>query len=343
MHSPSHGSVNNGTVIAKSSSPTKLKKTFTFTSSTNLDKVIEAVSKGLIDDHPNLSVEIKESRVELSPLIMPLVNGGQNNLNDSKVSIEEESVAAQIKVKPSKKVKKEKAKEKEVEKQKEKEIEKEKGREKVKEKEKEKEKDSKDKNKLREKLKRKTKDTTATKTTGLSSPETVAEPSFKDEKIKSNGKDITESIINHDTAKSDHKIIRNSPERPEVDTTIDSTNASALNASKDTKPTPETSMNGDAANVLNSSNDGAVEGTPTSTTTASQMSAERKLNRKHRKEKHRNKHGPDTERSSSKEHKKKRKRKNHDHDHENSDAFPSASKVPTIKIKVNQRPTTSNV
>lgn len=347
LHSTSYCGENNKTATRNSPSPTKLR--MSFTASTNLDKVIEAVSKGLMDDNHGLHVELKESRVEISPLKMPLVNGVQLNLNDTKVLLEQGNATVEVKTKASKKVKKEKEKEKDKEKKMEKEkkvekdieIEKEKVKDAEKEKDKDNEKDSKDKNKLREKLKRKTKVTpaeaaaaAAPASTELSSPQSTTEQDFKDEKLKSNEKDSAE-MMHHDIAKIDNKIIGNSPDRCEVDTTIDSTNTNVLNASKDTKPTPENSLNGESANVFSSSIEGTVEGAATSTTTTTtvnQKSMERKLNRKHRKEKHRNKHGADAERSSSKEHKKKRKRKNHDH--ENTDAFPPAGSVPTIKIKV---------
>lgn len=284
-----------------------------------MDKVIEAVSKGLIDDNHDSNIELKRSRVEISPLKFPLVNGVQHNLNDAKVLLEREATA-QVKTKASKKVKKEKGKELEKEE--------ESGKDKEKVKQKEKEKDNKEKNRIREKLKRKTKKTLAN---DLSSSESMTVRNVKDEKFRSNGKDSTETM-HHDTEKSDNKIIGQLLERTEMDATIDSTNIIVLNISKDTKSTPEHSLNCEqTANVPNKLNE-SIEDMATSTMAFNQMSMDRKQNRKHRKEKHRNKHGPDTERSSSKEHKKKRKRKNHDH--ENAESFPPAGSVPTIKIKV---------
>lgn len=66
-----------------------------------------------------------------------------------------------------------------------------------------------------------------------------------------------------------------------------------------------------------------------------------KQSRKRRKEKHRSRHGSDGERSSSKEHKKKRKRKNHDV--ENPESFTLLDGVPKIKIKVTDRKTAPTI
>lgn len=86
--------------------------------------------------------------------------------------------------------------------------------------------------------------------------------------------------------------------------------------------------NSEKQNIVNGLNE-------TESTTNTNAEITHKQSRKRRKEKHRNKHGTDSERSSSKEHKKKRKRKNHDL--ENPESFSMADGVPKIKIKVQRR------
>lgn len=271
--------------------------------------MIEAVSKGLIDDNQDPIIEIKQSRVEISPLNSPLTNGIQKNLNDSKVVLERQIVRSPVKSKASKNVKNEI--------------------------EKEKEKEKKDKNRERKKVREKLKQKTKPKPPNdMDSSRSTTVQGIKHEEIKSNEK-YGVAGMNRGIEKSADKTTDVPPKSTELDATIDSTNINILNT-EHTETTPEQTLNcaTATADVPNNSNK-AIESTATSTTSTPaimEMNANHKLNRKHRKEKHRNKHRPDAERSSGKEHKKKRKRKYHDH--ENTETFPHAGGVPTIKIKV---------
>lgn len=276
--------------------------------------MIEAVSKGLIDDDEDSHLELKRSRIEISPLKYKLTNGTQSNLAESnEISLERESADSNVKIKPSKKIKREKGKEKE----------------RVKDSDKNADNaEDKGKNIVREKLKRKTKKSPALDS---SSAEVVPMQHIK-EYIKPNEIDKAETI-NHTSEKSNEKAIENLQcgTDMEMDATIDSTNINILNGPVgETTPIPDKLSSCETVKLPSNSSE-AVEGMATSTHI--EMNMIRKQNRKHRKEKHRSKHGPNTDRTSSKEHKKKRKRKSHDH--ENAESFPLACGVPTIKIKVN--------
>lgn len=289
--------------------------------------MIEAVSRGLTDDNSDLNIEIKRSRIDISPLKYTSTNSIQSNLNESnEVLVERETLNSQVKPK-SKKIKKEKEKEKENEKEKEQKEERVKEKEKQQEKEKE-QKKKEEKGNVREKLKRKTK---LASTTDLNSSQLTPMQHTNDENIESKEKCKPESM-NHNSEKSNEKIIENVQELAEKDTTIDPSNATVLITSKDAKAISDHSLKSEAAKSIY--NFSETVDCPEITTNA-ELNTNRKQNRKHRKEKHRNKHGPNDERSSSKEHKKKRKRKNHHH--ENTESFPLACGVPTIKIKVNIR------
>lgn len=320
-----------------SKSPLKCRKSFTG-SSTNLDKVIEAVSKGILEatDEPINSTNNDEP-------IQPLkVNGVKAELNEAKSPVPTEKSSPQPKVKASKKAKKEKDKEKGTEKEKDKTKEKDKDKDKKKEKVKKKEKnvdkkketdDGKDKekekakNKIKEKSKRKMK----LKITADPNPppSTVNEIKEETHKINPNAHAVNTKVDSH--------AISNQTDKSKMDISVDSTNTSEVNTSKLTPAvSADNSFNGDASAAHNNCNgkteDTPAPTTPTAPTNSLEAAEHRKQSRKRRKEKHRSKHGPDEKRSSSKEHKKKRKRKNHDH--ENPEAFPIGDGVPKIKIKV---------
>lgn len=98
-------------------SPSKCKKSLS-DSSTNLDKVIEAVSKGILDE--TIDSKLDSNHIEMKVLKSPKVNGIQSKLNDSKLSSQFEKSPSQPKVKGSKKSKREREKEKDKEKDKDK-------------------------------------------------------------------------------------------------------------------------------------------------------------------------------------------------------------------------------
>lgn len=304
VHSTSSISDANRSDVDKS--PSKCKK-FPTSSSTNLDKVIEAVSKGILDESHDTSSEFDKNHVEMKPIKSPKVNGVQANLNETtkSPSVSPEKSSPQPKLKVSKKAKKEKEKK-----------EKDKDKDKTKEKE---------KNKTKEKTKRKAKvkHVTESITTYSEAQEIKEEPSKIDETVVN-----TEHSI-------EQKVAENHVEIAKMDLSMETTNTSEVNSSKDVQPIlAENSVNEVAANTTSTYLNGIIEEATTPPTKSTETESERKQNRKRRKEKHRNKHGLDSERSSSKEHKKKRKRKSHDH--ENPEPFPLADGVPKIKIKVIQ-------
>lgn len=334
LSTSSAGGETNKSDIAKS--PPKLRKSLVTASSTNLDKVIEAVSKGILEDNHDSIIGQKRNHIEVSPIKSPKVNGIQNKLNDSKSDVEQERAISPSKAKPNKKAKKDKEKSKDKEKEtvamvttvtasptvaKEKEVNKEKDKNKNKDKDMEDKEKVKAKNNVKEKSKRKAK--VASPDVLNTSPKTVVK--VKVEKYKSEEKNVIETE-HDDVSKTEMKIPENHSNDMPMNISADSTNTSELNTSKNA-----TSVNGEVCKAQHMFNDG-INGVATSTTTTMGTDNERKQSRKRRKEKHRNKHGQDAERSSSKEHKKKRKRKNHDH--EKIESFPLADGVPKIKIKV---------
>lgn len=291
-------------------SPVKPKKSLS-ESSTNLDKVIEAVSKGILDDSHNLN-EFNHNHIENRPM---KVNGVQTKLNDSKSPIK----SSESKIKPNKKSKKEKERDKDKGKDKDKDKDMDKGKEKekdmekdkVKVKEKEKDKD-KEKNKDKEKIKVKE------KTKRKEGSKSVAS------KKHDNSVDL---LSNDESEKTKEFRTENSAEN--------SLSANLVISIKDLRSQPtEKQVNGDISTVVNPVQNGNIEDI-TTTSRVTENEAERKQSRKRRKEKHRNKHGLDSDRPSSKEHKKKRKRKSHDHENP-AETFPLADGVPKIKIKVCQ-------
>lgn len=296
-------------------SPLKCKKLFTG-SSTNLDKVIEAVSKGILDDSPESMADLKTNHIEVSPVKSPKVNGFQAKLNDSKSSVGSEAsektdkIVSPCKAKASKKAKKEKEKDKEKDKDKDKD------KEKIKDKPKE-------RDRLKEKTKRKSKLKPAAE---LPSCQPKIEE-IKEEKPQTEKEEQTE-LANSEANKNESKVLENHTETKKLNNSVDSTITLEVNAPNSTQPLGESTFNGDGPDAHHTL---TIEIATTSTTIA-ESDAVRKQSRKRRKEKHRNKHGQDAERSSSKEHKKKRKRKSHDHEH--PEQYPLADGVPKIKIKV---------
>lgn len=323
-------------------SPTKLKKSPSTASSTNLDKVIEAVSKGILDDNQEPSIELKRNHNEVSPAKSPKLNGVQVKLNDSKSSIESpEKSVSPIKVKANKKAKKEKDRTKDKDKTTGEDQEKKEKDEKVEGKQKEKDKINKDKDK--DKAKETDKDKTKSKEKVKRKPSVKSDDDLnmspvkigkiKEEKHKPNEMKFVENV-QPEVGDSLKQIKESHVELARISIPIDSITTTEINLLKNPQLTEHIPVNGDATVADNISNDrleNAITST-TTTTTAIEKDNDRKQSRKRRKEKHRNKHGQDTERSSSKEHKKKRKRKNHDH--ENPEHFPMADGVPKIKIKV---------
>lgn len=354
-------------------------------SSTNLDKIIEAVSKGIMDECHDSNTKLDSNHIEIKPLKSPKVNGIQAKLNDSKSPTKIEKSSPQSKVKSSKKSKKEKEKDKDKDNEKskdkakdnEKDKETDKNKDKVKDKDKNKDRDKnkekekdmakdkdkdknldkdkdnekdkekvngkgkeietnkdKDKDKEMGKDKTKVKDKTKEKTKRKEKVKSIADPilsqtdiqGIKEESLKEDeNKQVNECVI-------DKKDCGNSAECMKMDISVDSSNTSEVNLSKDPQPlTAENSINREAFKEHTTFMNGKIEGI-VPLTKKLDTDVERKQSRKRRKEKHRSKHGPDSERSSSKEHKKKRKRKSHDH--ENPESFPSSDGVPKIKIKV---------
>lgn len=292
-------------------SPSKCKKSIN-ESSTNLDKVIEAVSKGILDEFHNSNADLDSNSIEIKPLKSPKVNGIQAKLNDSKSPTRVEKSSPESKLKANKKSKKEKEKEKD----------KDKDKEKDKDKDKEK---GKEKTKIKEKTKRKEK---LKQISDPNSSQTI-DQEIKEEKL------IPDEIQPAKQCMVEKNVCENSVEHMKLDISIGSSNTSEMNTSKDTQPlSSENSINRDASKEQNVFLNGKIEKIESAITPTKPIDpeVERKQSRKRRKEKHRNKHGPDSERSSSKEHKKKRKRKSHDH--ENPESFPLADGVPKIKIKV---------
>lgn len=302
--SPAHSN-NSITEINKSEiakSPSKCKKLLSG-SSTNLDKVIEAVSKGILDECHGSNTELDSNHIEIKPIKSPKMNGVQSKLNDTKSPSKFDKTNPEAKVKASKKSKKEKDKDKEEEKAKDNDEDKQKDMDKVKE-----------KTKVKGKTKRKDK-VKSHADTNLPKTEEIKAETLKLDENEPKTKDCT---------------VENSTESMKMDISVSSNNTTEVIIPKETQPlSPENAikvqneqtelLNGNAVDVI----------APTKTLDAA---IERKQSRKRRKEKHRSKHGPDAERSSSKEHKKKRKRKSYDH--ENPQSFPLADGVPKIKIKV---------
>lgn len=303
--SPAHSN-NSITELNKSESgksPSKCKKSLNG-SSTNLDKVIEAVSKGILDECHGSNTELDSNHIEIKPIKSPKMNGVQSKLNDTKSPSKIEKTSPQPKVKASKKSKKEKDKEKE--KDNDNDEDKQKDKDKIKE-----------KTKVKEKTKRKDK-LKSNADTNLPKTDDVKE--IKEETLK----------LDEDEPNAKECTVENSTELIKMDVSVSSNNTTEVSTTKEMEPlSPENAikaakeqpalMNGNAEDVI----------APTKSLDAA---IERKQSRKRRKEKHRNKHDPDAERSSSKEHKKKRKRKSHDH--EKPQSFPLADGVPKIKIKV---------
>lgn len=314
-------------------------------SSTNLDKVIEAVSKGILDGSREPSIDVKCNKIDVKTTKSPKMNGFQTKLNDSISSASSEK-SSPLKMKASKKAKKEKDREKDKDNDKQEETDKEKDENKNK---------SMDKVKMKEKIKTKIKEKQKykekPKETDMKKDETKRKIRLKSDvesklcqpKIRAIKEPVSKVDENTNSANytTESQIINESQksEITKLESSVDSNITSKVNTSKDTQSiSGEKTLNDEAFNAHSTTNGETVEipiTTPTVThTIAMETDIERKLSRKRRKEKHRNKHGLDTERSLSKEHKKKRKRKSHDR--ENPEPFPLADGVPKIKIKVNR-------
>lgn len=291
-------------------------------SSTNLDKVIEAVSKGILDENQDNDTEFRVKSIEVKSLELSPVSGVQIKVDDSNGPlISPAKQSPQLKVKMSKKSRKEKEKVKGKEKSKERDektkekkkeikedqngISKEKGKGKVKEKDKIKHKEkSKDKTKDDSKINRvkKLKSVINANPANQETPDTTKIPKKDASNVQSEN-----NIDEHD-----------------VDISLSMTNNSEETVSKTSQVfSIENSFNGQVSNGHN-----VVDNTIDAEMSLKNGESVIDHKRKRRKEKHRSKHGTDTERSSSKEHKKKRKRKSHDRE------IPLSDGVPKIKIKV---------
>lgn len=317
----------------KSPSPIKRK----LTKKSNLDKVIEAVSRGLLSSEENdFDKKLNGKNKSDAPIVAQAIPAIETNgigkidkdfkppLSTPTSPIKQEK-SPQLKIKPNKKSKKEKDKQKD-----------------------------RVKNKLN-------KDTEIVKVNGQQeiSPLNDSSKKVKKEKHKKQKQHKNEESIE----KPLNRSTENSTEttKPVADVKSDSLATNENNHIKDDAPIEQQPV------VQNVQNDSIVvnNGKPASPTQESPTQAsepivelkpppiltngtsnaqllppentangiEHKQSRKRRKEKHRNKHGSDGERSSSKEHKKKRKRKNHDM--ENPDSYSLSDGVPKIKIKVN--------